>query len=80
MDFGVNFKITKCRMLGFRFIGSVGSYITGVSGGSHGGGVCVCVVTSCLSQNILGCPTSHCFSFSPKEHGLFKISTAVEYI
>lgn len=79
MDFGVNFKITKCRMLGFRFIGSVGSYITGVSGEATGC-VCVCVVTSCLSQNILGCPTSHCFSFSPKEHGLFKISTAVEYI
>lgn len=46
MDFGVNFKITKCRMLGFRFIGSVGSYITGVSGEATG---CVCVCSYFLS-------------------------------
>ena len=78
MDFGVNFKIKKYRMLGFLFIGSVGSYIKTKGVGGKPRSICLCVVTSC--QNILGCSTNHYFSFSPKEHGLFKISTAVEYI
>lgn len=79
MDFGVNFKIKKYRMLGFLFIGSVGSYIkTKGVGGEAKGYMCVCGYF--LSQNSLACSTNHYFSFSPKEHGLFKISIAVEYI
>lgn len=48
MDFGVNFKIKKYRMLGFLFIGSVGSYIKIKGVGGKPRGICVYVVTSCL--------------------------------
>ena len=45
MDFGVNFKIKKYRMLSFLFIGSVSSYIKTKGVGGRPRDVCVCLVT-----------------------------------
>ena len=71
MDFGVNFKIKKYRMLNFLFIGSV-SITLKPKGWGWGTKGCMCVSGYLhLSQYILGCSPNHYFSFSPKEHEFF---------